>query len=231
MIPELGHFALILVFCLAFWIVLASLTHLAPRVNRISIKVWGMHLAHLGVAICVLGIVLSKAYSIQKEVKMSPGDEINISKYAVQLVGVEEIDGPNYLAIQAHVMVTKNGRLVKVLLPQQRIYNAQRMMLAKTDIEVGLTHDLYVALGQDLGENAWAMRIYFKPFVRWIWLGGLIIVLGGLLAVVASAQSSPLPLRERSSVARERGNKKDFYNTSTNGKGRANEMNLGEGDK
>lgn len=182
-----GHtdWGIILGVSLALWIVFATMTQILPRITRISLGSLGMYLAHLGVAVIVLGIVLSNAYSIQKELKMSIGEQIKIGKYEVQLIDIKEISGPNYLATQAQVDIRKNGKLSTVLFPQQRIYNAQRMLLAKTAIDVGLTYDLYVALGQELDKNTWAMRIYYKPFVRWIWVGGLIIVLGGLLAAIS----------------------------------------------
>ncbi len=182
-----GHtqWGVILGVSLSFWIIFASVAYILPRATRISLRSVGMYLAHVGVAIVVLGIVLSKAYSIQEEVKMSVGEFIEIGKYQVQLITVKETEGPNYFATQAQVEIKKNGKLINVLFPQQRIYNAQRMLLAKTAIDVGFTYDLYVALGQELDKNTWAMRIYYKPFVRWIWFGGLMIVLGGLLAALS----------------------------------------------
>ncbi len=149
-----------------------------------------MLVAHSGVAIILIGISLSSAYSVQKEVRMTVGDKLNIRDYQFQFLGTQEAQGPNYHATIGDILVLEKGIPVAHLKPEKRIFPVQNMALSKTAIEVGVFRDLYVALGQQLTDkNAWSLRIYVKPFVRWIWMGGLIMVLGGILSFFYSLSS------------------------------------------
>lgn len=174
---------------LALWVVLATLRQVFVRKGRLiglkplSRSGWGMVVAHVGVAVCVCGVVLTTHYSEQREVRMSPGDSVSLGGYAVRFLGVRDLRGSNYSGVEGGVMVSRAGRVVAFLQPQQRVFNVQKTALAKTAIDAGLFRDVYVALGEPLDHQAWSLRVYYKPFVRWIWGGGLLIILGGILAL------------------------------------------------
>lgn len=171
---------------LAFFILGMTLYTLIQKLfKRVAItrSQWGMLLAHGGIAVCVIGVVLSTHYSVQQEVRMLPGEQILSGPYAFRFLGTRPLVGPNYTGVEGGVLVSQQGQLLTLLKPQQRVYNASKTALSKTAIDAGLFRDLYVALGESLPGNAWSLRIYYKPFVRWIWGGGLFIIFGGLLAL------------------------------------------------
>jgi cytochrome c-type biogenesis protein CcmF len=167
---------------LAIWVSAATLQTLFVR-RSLSRLQGGMVLAHLGVAVCVMGIVLTSAYSVERDVRMSIGDQATAGPYQFELLGVQQLTGPNYTALQANLTVTHKGQEITQLHPQQRLYTVSQTGLAKAAIDAGVWRDLYVALGESMSNNSWALRIYYKPFVRWIWAGGVLMLLGGLLAI------------------------------------------------
>lgn len=183
------RFSVVIALGLALWVTVATLAIMFQRtgyfitLKRLSFSQWGMVVAHIGVAVCVCGIVFTTNYSVQREVRMSPGDTVQVHGYNVQFLGTRTVPGPNYTAAEGGVLVSKHGRVIAFLKPEQRIYNVQQTALAKTAIAANLVRDLYIALGEPLTNNAWSLRIYYKPFVRWIWTGGLLIALGGGLAL------------------------------------------------
>lgn len=174
---------------LAFWIILATLESLFKKteyfftLKKLSPSQWGMVIAHLGIAVCAIGVVLVSHYSLQKEVRVVPGDVVNVGDYQFKFFGVRNLTGPNYTGAEGGILVSKNQQAIKFLQPEQRYYTARKMALADTAIDMGIFRDLYVALGEQLDNGAWSLRIYYKPFVRWIWGGGLLMVLGGLIAL------------------------------------------------
>jgi cytochrome c-type biogenesis protein CcmF len=143
---------------------------------------YGMTIAHLGVGIFVIGVMVSNTFSVEKDVRMEPNKSLDLAGYQFVFVGVKPLNGPNYKADQGQIKVLKNGREITQLYPQKRHYLVQKMPMTEAAIDWGFTRDIYVALGEPLNESAWSMRIYYKPFIRWIWLGGLLMVIGGLLA-------------------------------------------------
>jgi cytochrome c-type biogenesis protein CcmF len=166
---------------LALWILLSSLQYFLtfPR----HLQSLGMLVAHSGVAIVLIGISLSTAYSVHQEVRMTIGDQLTVGGYQFRFLSAQEAQGPNYQTTIADILILKKGISIAHLYPEKRIFSVQNMALSKIAIEVGMFRDLYIALGEQLGdENTWSLRIYVKPFVRWIWMGGLIMILGGLLA-------------------------------------------------
>ncbi len=189
LLAQQWHWQVILGLSLLFWVMVTTAPLMLRKLTRSQ---WGMVVAHLGVAVCGLGIVLSSYYSEQREVRMQPQDIAMIGPYQFQLLGTREITGPNYRGIEAGVLVRKNNHIITLLRPEQRIYNVQHAALAKTAIDAGWFRDLYVALGEPLPQNAWSLRLYYKPFVRWIWYGGLLMILGGLLAIPQRKFPSPL---------------------------------------
>lgn len=142
----------------------------------------GMVIAHIGVAVSIVGITLTNAYSIEKDLRAEPNKPVEIGEYTFIFEGTTATEGANYHADQGTVRVLKNEKEITVLHPQKRIYSVQGMPMTEAAIDPGFTRDIYVALGEELGQGAWSMRVYYKPFVRWIWLGALLMVAGGLLA-------------------------------------------------
>ena len=148
------------------------------------LSIWAMTTAHLGIAVFIVGVTLVSTYSEEKDIRLAPNESLHLAGYDFLFHGVKAAEGPNYKANKGYFTVTKDQELVAELHPQKRIYNASGMPMTEAGIDAGITRDLFVALGEPLGnDGAWALRIYYKPFVRWIWIGGLFMAFGGLLAV------------------------------------------------
>ena len=143
---------------------------------------YGMLLAHFGVAVFVTGVTLVKGYDSERDVRMEPGDTVELGGYTFRLDGVREVQGPNYVAARAQIQVDKNGRAVTTLYPEKRIYTVQNMPMTEAAIDPGFTRDLYVSLGDAVSATAWIVRVQHKPFVDWIWGGCLLMALGGAVA-------------------------------------------------
>jgi cytochrome c-type biogenesis protein CcmF len=144
---------------------------------------YGMHLAHIGVAVFVAGVTLVKGYEVEKDVRMEMGDVVELGGYAFKFVGVRELPGPNYRVTQGKVEVARDGKIVETLFPEKRTYAASGQTMTEAAINPGLTRDLYVSLGEPVSDSAWGMRVYVKPFVDWIWGGCLLMAFGGFLAI------------------------------------------------
>jgi cytochrome c-type biogenesis protein CcmF len=152
------------------------------RVAKLSYSYLGMQLAHTGLAICVLGVGLSSAYDQTRELRMAPGDNALVAGYEFNFSGVNQVAGPNFTAFQAQIKVIQNRRLVANLFPEKRHYNAGGQVMTEAAIDPSLTRDIYVSLGEPLAGGAWALSLQVKPFVRCIWLGAMMVAIGGLLA-------------------------------------------------
>ena len=151
---------------------------------RLNASYYGMVVAHIGVAICIIGVGLTSAYSVQRDIRMEPGDQVNVAGYQFKFVAIGPFKGPNYIADQAEIAVTRDDSAVAVLYPQKRRYLASGQTMTEASIDSGIFRDLYVALGEPLKGEAWALRVYVKPFVIWIWLGSAFIALGALIALL-----------------------------------------------
>jgi cytochrome c-type biogenesis protein CcmF len=144
---------------------------------------YGMTLAHAGIAVFVIGITLTSVYSVEKDVRLAVNDTLDMQGYIFKFNGVKETEGENYVAQQGSVTVSYNGEQVAQLNPQKRVYKVQTMPMTEAGIDAGLTRDLFVAIGEPLGnDGAWSLRVYYKAFIRWIWLGGVFMAVGGLFA-------------------------------------------------
>lgn len=143
----------------------------------------GMMLGHTGIAIAILGVVVTVYYSEGRDVRMEPGDRVTLTDYEFEFAAMERVRGPNYMADQATINVYRGGDQITVLYPEKRFYSVAQNVMTEADMDPGLLRDLYVALGEPVGENAWAVRVHVKPFVRWIWLGGLLVAAGGLVTL------------------------------------------------
>ena len=173
---------------LATWVVVGLLMQIAIRMKkpgRIPPSFWGMHLAHLGIAVITVGITMVKSYEVERDVRMGLNDTVTIENYSFELTGVSDVDGPNYKALRGDVKVTKDGKYLEMLYPEKRKYFSSAMPMTEAGIDSGLFRDLYVSLGESIeGERLqWSVRVFYKPFVSWLWYGAILMVLGGLLAV------------------------------------------------
>jgi cytochrome c-type biogenesis protein CcmF len=180
---------------LAFWVIaslfvglrqrLAGQGGFMQRVRAQSLSYYGMQLAHLGVAVFIIGVTMVKGYETERDVRMEIGDTVTAGGYLFRLEGVSEAEGPNYIAARAHVSISKDGSPVTELFPEKRQYNASGMPMTEAAIDTGLFSDLYVSMGEQIPGDveAWAIRVYHKPFVDWIWAGCLLMALGGVLAI------------------------------------------------
>lgn len=180
---------------MSFWIVASLVVSLeqrwrgdGPFIQRVrnqSLSYYGMHLAHLGVAVFIIGVTVVNGYQTERDVRMNVGDTVDSGGYVFRFDGVRSITGPNYSAKEAHLTVTKNGQLVTALLPQKRTYNVSGMPMTKAAIDTDIFRDLYVSMGEPIpdSQGAWSMRVYYKPFVVWIWGGCLLMAFGGVMAI------------------------------------------------
>jgi len=180
---------------LAVWIIATTSTQLVERAfsnrDRGVIKnlaaqpasYYGMFLAHIGIAVFIIGVTGVRGFESEKDVRMAIGSSIEAGGYNFQFLGVQAIDGPNYKAIRGVFDVSQNGKLVSRMEPEKRMYTASQMPMTEAAIDPGLTRDLYVSLGEPINANEWTVRIHIKPFVDWIWGGCLFMALGGFLAI------------------------------------------------
>lgn len=142
----------------------------------------GMAIAHMGFAILVIGVILSSTLNVERNVRMMPGNHETIGPYEFTFISSKGVAGSNYRGIQANFEVTKARRHITNLFPEKRIFTVRQMVMTKVDIHPSIFRDLYIALGEPLENDYWSVRLYYKPFVRWIWFGGIIMILGGLLS-------------------------------------------------
>ncbi len=182
-------------FLLAFWVITTGMLDLLKRIGKggsllqrlksQSLSYYGMQLAHLGIAIFVIGVTMVKGYETERDVRMEVGDTVEAGGYVFRFDGVTEQEGPNYQAYRGQVIIKKDDRIVGELFPEKRTYNASGMPMTEAAIDTGIFGDLYVSLGEPIpdSDGAWAVRVYVKPFVDWIWAGCLLMALGGVFAI------------------------------------------------
>ncbi|MFA6120734.1 MAG: heme lyase CcmF/NrfE family subunit [Sideroxydans sp.] len=157
---------------------------LMQRLKTPTRSYYGMQLAHLGIAVFIIGVTMVKGYETERDVRMDVGDTVQAGGYEFRFDGVTEVQGANYVAAQGRVSVSKDGKFVTELNPEKRQYNASGMPMTEAAIRTGLLRDLYVSLGEPIPDSeAWAVRVYIKPFVDWIWAGCFLMALGGILAI------------------------------------------------
>ncbi|MGB5235137.1 MAG: heme lyase CcmF/NrfE family subunit [Candidatus Macondimonas sp.] len=178
---------------LAFWTLGLSLYGIGQRLGRrgFSPRAWaqlprgfyGMHLAHAGIALFMIGAGVVSALEAERVVRLAPGESTELAGYAFRLESVYPVTGPNYTAEEALIVVSRAGREVARLTPQKRLYTVRRQAMTQTAFDAGLTRDLFAALGEPLPGGAWSVRVHYKPMVRWIWMGTALMALGGLLAI------------------------------------------------
>jgi cytochrome c-type biogenesis protein CcmF len=172
-------------FLLAFWVITSGILQIIrqAKVGKPTRSFIGMQVAHLGIAVFVIGVTMVGAYQEEKDVRMLAGESVSVGGYQIQLQGVAAVPGPNYRAMQGTFLLTRNGKLEATMYPEKRSYFSSTMPMTEAAIDAGLTRDIYVSLGEELEDKAWAVRVYYKPFVDWIWGGCLLMALGGVLAM------------------------------------------------
>jgi cytochrome c-type biogenesis protein CcmF len=181
---------------LAVWIVITSLQNIFSRLrvsagpsffSRLatpSRSFYGMHLAHIGVAVFVAGVTVVTSYQTEKDVRMQIGDTVTAGSYEFRLDNISQLRGPNYQAVRADIQVTKGGAPVSVMHPEKRAFTASQNVTSETAIDRSIWRDLYLSLGDQVeGGGAWTVRVYHKPLINWIWGGALLMAIGGAFAV------------------------------------------------
>lgn len=179
---------------MSLWITLTLVTELRQRVQqrkqglagltKLGRSHWGMVLGHLGFAVTLIGIAAVSQYEIERDVRLAPGDSVVVQGYRFQFDVLSQQQGPNYITDHAEFSVYSGDQKISDLVTEKRFYTVQRMSMTEVGLDAGFTRDLYVALGEPLeNSDAWAVRIYVKPFIRWIWGGALLMALGGALAI------------------------------------------------
>ena len=189
LIPRMmGEFTILtaLGFLLSFWIIASGVLQVIRqfKVGKPTRSFIGMQLGHIGIAVFVIGVTMVGAYQEEKDVRMAPGDTVSVGGYQIRLAEVRPAQGPNYQATRGTFELSRHGKTEEVLYPEKRNYDSSTMPMTEAAIDAGLTRDIYVSLGEPLEGNAWAVRVYYKPFVDWIWGGCLLMALGGLFAVL-----------------------------------------------
>lgn len=183
---------------LAAWIIGASVTALVHRFQSTpgtgfwtklranSTSYYGMHVAHMGIAVFVIGIALTRGYETEKDVRLAPGQSATERGYQFKFLSIADAEGPNYRAVVGRFEVSKDGQVITVLSPEKRTYFSTQQTMTEAAIDSGFTRDLYVALGEPVEnaiDGAWGVRVYVKPFIDWIWFGCVFMALGGVLAL------------------------------------------------
>jgi cytochrome c-type biogenesis protein CcmF len=206
---------------LAAWILAGSAAHalqrlrhappgmpLRTRIRREPLSYWGMLVAHAGIGVFVIGVTLVKGFDAAVDVSMATGESATVSGHSFRLAALNDVKGPNYVAIRATFEVSRNGERVATMRPERRMYTVRQNAMTEAAIDRGFTRDLYVSLGEEAGNGRWVVRLQHKPFLGWIWAGCLIIAAGGLLAAsdrryrlraraAAGAQARQTPTQEQ----------------------------------
>jgi cytochrome c-type biogenesis protein CcmF len=180
------------VMMLVFWTVFSGLRDIQNKIANkasavkglkgLSRSYYGMIFAHVGIVVTIVGAVMVSVYNEERDLRMAPGDVLTFNHYQFVFDGADQVSGPNYSSDRGRIRVLKDGQPYGEMLPEKRLYTARGNVMTEAAIDPGLFRDLYVAMGESLGDGAWAIRIQYKPFVRWLWLGGLLMTFGGLLA-------------------------------------------------
>lgn len=172
-------------FLLAFWVIASGCLQIIrqAKAGKPTRSFIGMQLAHLGIAVFVIGVTMVGAYQEEKDVRMSAGDTVSVGGYQIQFQGVNVVPGPNYQAMRGTFLLNQNGNAQTIMHPEKRNYFSSTMPMTEAAIDVGLTRDIYVSLGEELSDKSWAVRVYYKPFIDWVWGGCLLMALGGILSI------------------------------------------------
>jgi cytochrome c-type biogenesis protein CcmF len=187
------NWASTLVVILAAWVIVGMLRDVFLRVRnanspasglrRLTPSYCGMVLAHLGFVISAMGVILTSQYAVEQDLKMSPGQSQENAGYSFVFDELAVVRGPNFMAEEGRFSVYLNDELVAKLAPQKRRYLASGQSMTEAAIDAGFWRDIFIAMGEPIGDDAWSIRLHYKPFVRWIWFGAILMGAGGLLTV------------------------------------------------
>ena len=181
---------------MAFWIVASllvdlksrllpaggNLAQIGHRARQLPRAMTGMMLAHLGIAVFTFGVTMVNSFHVERDVQMAPGDTTEMGGFVFRMVGVREVQGPNYVAARGRIEITRDGQPVASLSPEKRVYRVQNNPMTEAAVHRSITRDLYVSMGEQVPSGAWIVRVQYKPFISWIWGGCLIMMAGGLVA-------------------------------------------------
>ena len=191
-------------FTFGFWIIFSSLLEPLRRwrqKQRVTAALLGMCIAHFGVGMFAIGASGVESYKIEKDVALKPGGSFAIAGYDFNFLNARDVRGPNYDAVEALVTVTRGGKPVAILRPQKRHYWVQQTDNSQAAISVNWARDLFVAMGNPLGDSAWSMRIQYKPLVRYIWLGALVMAIGGFIAATDRRYRVKVPVSTQAAAS------------------------------
>ncbi|MGW8370489.1 MAG: cytochrome c-type biogenesis CcmF C-terminal domain-containing protein, partial [Gammaproteobacteria bacterium] len=188
------------------WVVLSSLLEpISRRLNKQAVSLtraqWGMFIAHLGVGLFIVGASVTSAFNLETDRAVRIGERWEVAGYDVEFRGMRQVEGPNFVADEGEFELRKNGEYVTTLRPQKRIYRVQTNPMTEAAIDNRLFRDMFIALGDPLGDNAWSVRIQYKPMISFIWLGCVVMAFGGLLAATDKRYRQPVKKTARSKEA------------------------------
>jgi len=176
---------------LALW---TMITGISPLIrNQFSIKktlvFMPMMLGHIGLGLMILGITVTSSYGITFDDSMSIEQSSRVGDYEFKLTEIGKRNGPNYLAQFASIEITKDGKYIQTVYPEKRVYDSSSMAMTEAGIEANLFRDLFIAVGEDIGGGSWSMHLQYKPLLRLIWYGPIVMMLGGLIRVFLSKRN------------------------------------------
>ncbi|MET1255347.1 heme lyase CcmF/NrfE family subunit [Aliikangiella maris] len=156
------------------------------KIAAMSRASWGMVIAHIGVGVCLCGIVISSLHSVEKDLRIRTGQVVSVAGYQFELLKSEKVNGQNYIASRVSFNVSRDEEVIGILAPEKRFYLAGKQVMTEASIDAGIFRDIYISLGEplDSSESVWGVRIYVKPFIRWIWMGAVFMALGGVIAAL-----------------------------------------------
>jgi cytochrome c-type biogenesis protein CcmF len=168
------------------WVVIAAgvdpvrqLTGRGPRLTQAAL---GMSVAHLGLGLFVLGVTVTSSFGLATDQRIVPGETARVGDYEIVFRRTEPVTGPNYRGLRGEVTVQRGGQPVATLYPEKRTYDVRTSAMTEAGIDAGWSRDIFVALGDELGNGAWSVRLQYKPLIRFIWLGAIVMAIGGLIA-------------------------------------------------
>ncbi len=174
---------------LGIWVILSTAQFCLTLTSHLTLHHLAMIIAHLGIAILVLGITINKSYSEERQVKLFLNEKTSLAGYELTFSKIDEIHKPNYHTQIATFLIHKNFKKAGTLKAEQRVYLSHDQLFSKPGIHYNAFRDLYLTLGTLHTDGSWSIRIYYKPCVRWIWFGGFMLLLGGLITF--------LPIKKR----------------------------------
>ncbi len=182
---------------LFLWIMLNLIYELIKKIKttgsiHIFTKNIGMYMAHLGLAVFILGATMVENSKIEKEIILSLNEKVEINNYTFQFMNLTETEGPNYSAVIGHFRVFLNNKFITDMYPEKRLYNSSEMPMTEAGIDPGFTRDLYITLGTMIDQDKWSVRIYHKPLIRLIWIGALMMVFGGIFSVLSKKRKTSM---------------------------------------